>query len=262
MKILLSNDDGVKSIGLLALKKAVEGLGDLLVVAPKDNRSCASKALSMEEISVEKITLEDGSEAYAISGYPADAFFIATFKILGRKPDLVISGINIGPNLGTDDFLSSGTVGAALEAAIHGVPAIAISYSTGAREEVTMEELDTAMKVARLVAQTVLEEWMPDGADLLAINVPAARPRGVAITKLSDYCFGDIYVECESGQPGLTKYKAIPFLMNSYVAPEGEVSSDLCAVKEHMISVTPIRLKYLQGYLGEKLVRALSCLEF
>ena len=146
--ILVINDDGIKSIGLNTLKNRLEKLGNVIVVAPKDERSGIGKALTTDHIKIMETKLRDGSKAYATTWTPADAFLLAVSKILKRQPDLLVAGINLGPNLGIDDFLNSGTLGAALEAAIHRVPAIAVSYcipkiteKMTEKEEVTVKDL-------------------------------------------------------------------------------------------------------------------------
>jgi len=103
-KILLINDDGINSPGLLKLKSELEGLGELLIVAPENERSGIGKALSSSLVKVKQLVLADGSKAYVITGTPADAFMLAKYKILGENPDLLVAGINLGPNLGIDDF--------------------------------------------------------------------------------------------------------------------------------------------------------------
>jgi len=178
-KIMLTNDDGIQSPGLLALKKELEPLGEILVVAPKNERSGIGKAISSHQIKMMKTKLSDGSEAYAIGGTPADAYLLAKYKILGAPPELLVAGINIGPNLGIDDFFTSGTLGAAVEAAIHGTAAIAVSYCLEKYLEgqdkaslVTMEDLKLAAKIARKVVEHVLEHGMPTDVDIISINVP------------------------------------------------------------------------------------------
>ena len=126
--ILVINDDGINSIGLSILTKQLKKLGDVIVVTPGDERSGVGKAISIGQVNITEASFRDGTKAYATTGTPADSFLIAVNKILKRMPDLLVSGINIGPNLGIDDVLTSGTVGASFEAAIHNVPAIAVSY--------------------------------------------------------------------------------------------------------------------------------------
>jgi 5'-nucleotidase len=126
--ILVINDDGINSIGLQSLAKHLKKLGDVIVVTSGDEKSGVGKGISIGQVNITETSFGDGIRAYATTGTPADSFLIAVNKILKRMPDLLVSGINMGPNLGIDDLLTSGTVGAAFEAAIHHVPAIAVSY--------------------------------------------------------------------------------------------------------------------------------------
>ena len=96
-KILVINDDGINSPGILTLKRELERLGELFIVAPENEKSGIGKAVSSSLVKVKRVTLADGSEAYAISGTPADAYMLATYKILGENPDLLVAGINLGP---------------------------------------------------------------------------------------------------------------------------------------------------------------------
>ena len=128
MRILITNDDGVNSSGIMAAKKAVEGLGKIDVVAPATQQSGIGHALTLfEPIRVTSTNLLDGSEAFSVSGTPTDAVIIGIYEITEEKPDLVISGINIGENLGKSELTTSGTIGAAMEAAVHGIPSISVS---------------------------------------------------------------------------------------------------------------------------------------
>lgn len=127
-QILITNDDGVNSSGILATKEAVKDLGRCIIVAPTTQQSGIGHALSLfEPIRVNTTILRDGSCAYAVSGTPTDAVILGIYEIAKGKVDLVISGINIGENLGKSELTTSGTIGAAMEAAVHGVPAMAVS---------------------------------------------------------------------------------------------------------------------------------------
>jgi len=127
MKILISNDDGVTASGIFASKKAVEDLGNTLVIAPELQQSGIGHALTLyEPLRVKERILKDGSIAYGVTGTPTDAVTIGLFELLDEKPDLMISGINTGFNLGKAELTTSGTVGAALEAASFGIPTIAM----------------------------------------------------------------------------------------------------------------------------------------
>jgi 5'-nucleotidase len=258
--ILVINDDGIQSIGLIALKKQLEKLGNVIVVAPKDEKSGIGKALSTNHIKIMETKLRDGTKAYATTGTPADSFFLAVNKILKCMPDLLVAGINLGPNLGIDDLLNSGTLGAALEAAIHHVPAIAVSYcipkiteKMSEKEEVTAKDLELAATLALKTAKYVLEKGMPPDVDIISINVPEkADFKKMKITSLSYKGYGDIYVEQKEG------YRIISWALTGY--PNDKPGTDLHAVKkEKYISITPIKIGFLHNTKGLKdLLKALS----
>jgi len=242
--ILLINDDGIHSIGLLALKKRLTNLGNVLVVAPKEETSGIGKALSTKQISIIDTRLKDGTKAYAITGTPADAFLLALNKILKHPPDLLVAGINMGPNLGIDDLLNSGTLGAALEAAIHHVPAIAVSYCIPKITEnqpekvaVTKKELELTLTIAEKTAQYVLDKGMPPEVDIISINVPEnADPNSIKITSPSYKGYGDIHSKRGKG------FMIRGWMLSNY--PDDEMGTDLYAVKkEKSISITPIKIR-------------------
>ena len=242
--ILLINDDGIYSVGLLALKKRLAKLGEVLVVAPEEETSGVGKALSTKQINIMKTRLKDGAKAFAITGTPADAFLLALNKILKHPPDLLVAGINMGPNLGIDDLLNSGTLGAALEAAIHHVPAIAVSYCIPEITEnqpekmaVTEKELELTLTIAEKTAQYVLNNGMPPEVDIISINVPEnADPNAVKVTSLSYVGYGDIHSKRGNG------FMIRGWMLSNY--PDDEMETDLYAVKkEKNISITPIKIK-------------------
>jgi 5'-nucleotidase len=246
--ILVINDDGIHSIGLITLRKQLEKLGNVIVVAPKDERSGNGKALTTDHIKIIETELRDGSEAYATTGKPADAFLLAINKILKCMPDLLVAGINLGPNLGIDDLLSSGTLGAALEAAIHHVPAIAISYcmpkiteKMSEKEEVTIKDLELTATLALETAKYVLEKGMPQDMDIISINVPEkADSKRMKITSLSYKGYGDIYVKKKEG------YRIRSWALTAY--PDDNPETDLHTVKkEKHISITPIKVGFLHN---------------
>ena len=178
MKALLSNDDGVTASGILAAKKAVEDLCDVCVVAPERQQSGIGHAITLyEPIRLNEFTLKDGSLGYGISGTPTDAVTIGLFQLLDEKPDIMISGINTGFNLGQAELTTSGTLGAAIEAASFGIPTIAISQEV-VRDDIKFEngeieiDFDFAGKMLRKLTKIVLKKGLPDGIDLLNVNVP------------------------------------------------------------------------------------------
>jgi len=244
--ILLINDDGIYSSGLMALKKKVDRLGKIVAVAPKNEISGVGKAItSTRHVKIEETELSDGSKAYAIGGTPADAYLLAVNKILKRSPDLVVAGINLGPNLGIDDFLNSGTIGAALEAAIHGVPAIAVSYckreisdQKAAKSKITLGELELAAGLAEKFVAFILEKRMPQNVDLISINVPEdADCRKVKVTSLSYVGYGDLFTKEEKG------YRIVHWRLADYVDLNAE--TDVHVVKdEGCISITPVKIRF------------------
>ena len=178
MKVLISNDDGITASGILAAKKAVEDLCDTYVVAPERQQSGIGHALTLyEPLRVNEHTLKDGSKGYGVSGTPTDAVTLGLFDILDKKPDLMISGINTGYNLGQAELTTSGTLGAAIEAASFQIPTIAISQEV-TRDDIKFEnghiEIDFtfAGKMLRKLAKIVLKKGLPEGIDLLNVNIP------------------------------------------------------------------------------------------
>jgi len=237
--ILISNDDGIDSIGLLALKKALEGLGNLCIIAPETNRSGISKALQMFSLRVKKTKLKDNTEAYAITGTPADAYFIFKYKIFNREPDLVVSGINLGCNVGISDILTSGTIGLALEAGLHGVPAIAVSLCVSQERKnlLTLDDFNIAIKITRQIVERILTKGMPHNIHLISINIPE-KPQGIQITRPANYVYSDVYVDNGDGT-----YSASQLRTDVY-SNYNKRNSDINAVfNKKLISITPIRLE-------------------
>jgi|YelNatPaOPRAMG01_1025707.scaffolds.fasta_scaffold03537_11 5'-nucleotidase len=248
--ILIVNDDGINSVGLLALSQALKGLGEIVIVTPECECSGIGKALSIGLVHVSSVEI-NGFKAYSISGTPADAYFIATNKILKRKPDIVAAGINLGPNIGLEDILNSGTIGAALEAAIHGVPAVAISYCIRdilRKNHVSIGELKVAMDVSRRIVKYVLGNGMPDDVQILSINIPEKLSDiRVRVTRIADVSYCDIHCEADNG------YRIVPWLIDNY--KDSEPGTDVYAVKcENVISITPIRLNLNGNCRGVELL--------
>lgn len=178
MKALISNDDGITASGILASKKAVEDLCETYVVAPERQQSGIGHALTLyEPLRVNEHTLRDGSKGYGVSGTPTDAVTLALFEIMDEKPDIMISGINTGFNIGESELTTSGTLGAAIEAASFGIPTIAISQEV-TRDDIKFEngenqvDFEFAKKMLNKIAKIVLKKGLPEGIDLLNVNVP------------------------------------------------------------------------------------------
>ncbi|MDR2873736.1 MAG: 5'/3'-nucleotidase SurE [Methanobrevibacter sp.] len=191
MKILITNDDGVNSSGILASKNAVESLGTPIIVAPSTQQSGIGHALTLfEPLRLNEVLLKDGSKGYSASGTPTDAVTLGLFEVIDGDPDLCISGINFGENVGKEELTTSGTIGAAMEAAAHGIPTIAISQSVR-HSDVKFEEghvglsFDFAKEILYKIAKNVLKKGLPDGVDLLNVNIPAETTnKNLLISKL------------------------------------------------------------------------------
>ena len=166
MRILLSNDDGIHADGIAALYNAVKDLGDIHVVAPDTQRSAVGHAITLTDpLKTYRVHLGDDHQGYAVSGTPADCVKLAVCALLDEKPDIVISGINLGPNAGIA-AIYSGTVSAATEGSILGIPSMAISLGT-----FTDPLWDTAAHVARQLTEHLYKHPLPENM-LLNVNVP------------------------------------------------------------------------------------------
>ena len=190
--ILVTNDDGIRSPGLLALAQELGELGELLIVAPRSQRSGWGRALAGIDGSAEEEDLGisgPSARAYALESSPAWAVRYAIARLADRRPALVISGINYGENLGTAISVS-GTVGAAMEGAAHGIPSLAVSLETEKRYHLShSSEVDfsVAARFARRTAGGLLREGLPRGVDLLKVDVPrrATPDTGWRMTRAS-----------------------------------------------------------------------------
>jgi 5'-nucleotidase len=197
-RILVSNDDGVYASGLQAAAKAVQDLGQVVVAAPSGQKSGVGRSVSVfEPLRYAHVNL-NGFHAYAVTGTPVDSVIIGIFAIMkGQLPDLVVSGINVGENISTDTVTTSGTIGAALEAASYGIPSIAASIQVvdqGDKFDMHHGEkhnFEVATKVLRRVAIKVLEHGLPIGVDVLNLNVPAdaTEDTDIVVTRLARKIF-------------------------------------------------------------------------
>jgi len=175
--ILLTNDDGVTRIGLWVLYEALEGLADIVVVAPESMRSSTGMSLTFHKALRMRKVLVNGRAASASSGNPADCVFLGVNSVLkGRRPDLVVSGINEGDNTSAQSVYGSGTVAAAIQACIMGIPSSAFSLAlplgVSLRREEFRRRAHVAAKFCRLIVRWMLEEGLPEGVDYLNVNFP------------------------------------------------------------------------------------------
>lgn len=238
--ILATNDDGVYSPGLTILAKAVRELGDVYVVAPDREQSAVSHALTLHRpLLVEQVM----DRVFAVNGTPTDCVNLAVGGLLPRMPDIVVSGINKGGNLG-DDVTYSGTVSAAFEAALIGLPAIAVSMV--ARQDFIFQG---AAEFAARLARVILDKGLGKGT-LLNVNVPNLPPseiRGVKVTRQGRRIYGGSVLE--RIDPRGKKYYWIGGEVENWVeSPD----ADHEAVRQGYISVTPLKLDLTdEGALDE-----------
>lgn len=229
IKILVCNDDGIHSKGIHALADALRGIGEVFVVAPDRERNAAGHALTLHKpLRVEPF----GERLFAINGTPTDCVNLGVRLMRGR-PDLVVSGINKGENLG-EDVTYSGTVSAAMEGTLLGVPSFAISLA--AEGEYRFE---TAAGFAQRLSRLILSRGLPAGT-LLNVNVPnlpEKKIKGVKLTHLGKRIYKDIIVE--KVDPRGKKYY---WIAGTRIVFEGDRRSDFQALRAGKISVTPLKL--------------------
>ncbi len=239
MKVLLTNDDGIEAEGLQALRRALLEVPevDLAVIAPDGNRSAMARSITTRRpLWVEEVDFGDGTVGYATDGTPVDCVRFATLGLIeGFHADVIVSGINHGSNLG-DDITYSGTVAAALEGVVLGLPAIAVSQQSAARELDfrlgTRFDFTTAARfVAGVVAE--LDDVPLPESTMLSINAPAGRPSGVEVCRLGKRIYRD-----ELRPEGEGRF----WIYGSDPSFEDEPGTDLAAVHAGRIAVTPLHL--------------------
>ncbi|MDG6916211.1 MAG: 5'/3'-nucleotidase SurE [Nitrososphaerota archaeon] len=174
--VLVTNDDSVQSNGIVELARAASRHADAIIVAPEQPQSATALSLTFHKpIRVNRVR-RDGFECYAVSGSPGDCVMVGVNKVLPRRPDLVVSGINIGDNNTFQDVLASGTVAAALEGAITGIPSIAFSMEVSGESMFALEydqpDFKNAGVIAGEIIRDVLDNGMPEGAEVLNVNFP------------------------------------------------------------------------------------------
>ena len=230
MRIIVTNDDGIDSPGLTALAKALSKVGEVWVVAPDRERTAAAHAVTLHKpLRVQQL----GPRIYAVSGTPVDCVNLAVLKLLPAPPDLLVSGINRGVNLG-DDVLYSGTVSAAMEGTILGIPSMAVS-----QEGQEHFYFDAGARYAVRIARLIMKEGLPDET-LVNLNIPD-RPfksiTGVRVTCLSRRRFHNPIIE-KIDPRGRTYY----WIAGTRVSWSRSKDADHEALEQGAVSLTPIRL--------------------
>jgi len=237
MHILVTNDDGVSAPGLLALAQAMRGLGEVTVLGPDRNWSGGGHVKTVHRpLRVEEFQLADGSKAYAADGAPSDCVALALLGFVPEKIDLVVSGINPYSNMG-HDVTYSGTVTAAMESVIFGVPAIAFSLAGDERQSTCY--YNSAAEIAQQVVRTVMAKKAESDL-LLNVNVPntpADEIQGIQITRQGMRIYHSALDERED-----PRGKAYYWIAGSVPSGVPDFGTDFGAIAENNVSITPLKV--------------------
>lgn len=237
MKILLSNDDGIYSMGIFALAKSLSELGEVYIVAPEQEQSATGHAITIHQpLRCRKINFFDtGINAWWVNGTPADCIKLGIESLLGFRPDYVVSGINSGENLGTD-IIYSGTVSAAIEGALFDIPSIAFSYANPYEKD-----FSKAAALSKGLFQQIINYPFPVG-NILNINIPKindyADIKGMKTTKMGVKKYKNNFEERKDPR-GDTYYWLAGELVKDVLEEE---DTDIFAIRNNFISITPILL--------------------
>jgi 5'-nucleotidase len=235
-RILVVNDDGIRAPGLAALAQILQAIGDVTIIAPTENSSAASQSLTTRQpIFREDITLANGLRAIGLTSTPATAVQVAIKNIMRPRPDLVVSGINNALNMGTSSYLG-GTVGAARQAAMENVPAIAASMASAAVPRDLLAAAEEVLGVARRVKQYGLPARV-----FLNVNIPVMPPGGYkgyqVTTQAGDRGGAETFDEAKHPGTGATIYWSV-----YKEGGTGAQGTDLWAVQNGYVSVTPMKV--------------------
>jgi len=234
-KILITNDDGIFAPGIYALWEAMQEVGQTTVVAPDTEQSAVGHAITLSDpLRVEGIHRTGGFEGFAVSGTPADCAKIAIRSLMDKKPDVLISGINRGANLG-NNIIYSGTVSAATEGTMLGIPSVAISINS-----FNSDEFRGAKETAIKVVHYLINNTLPSGT-LLNVNVPYCPPeeiKGIKVTRQGNQYFQDDFDQRKDPR-GRTYY----WMKGKIVDDDQELYYDSKAVCDGYVSITPIHFQ-------------------
>ena len=233
MLILVTNDDGIRAAGIAALSEAMAEFGEVAVVAPDREQSAASHSISLHRpLRIEN----EGHNRHTVDGTPTDCVYLALHHVLqGRKPDLLVSGINHGGNI-ADDVSYSGTVSAAIEGTIFGIPSFAISLATRGPFE-----FEPAQRAAKIVAREILAHGLPKDV-FLNVNVPRlahGAPIDLRVTRLGKRTYGQ-HVEARKDPRGKDYF----WIGGGEMVADRIDGSDCVAVLDKCVSVTPLTLDH------------------
>tara|TARA_A100001011_G_C14240525_1_gene813052 strand:- start:675 stop:1442 length:768 start_codon:yes stop_codon:yes gene_type:complete len=234
-KILITNDDGISSEGIYALWDAMQDVGETFIAAPSIEKSATSHSLTLSDpLRANIIEREHGFKGWSISGTPVDCVKLAIRSLMGDRPDVLISGINHGANLG-NNIMYSGTVSAAAEGMIMGIPSIAISLAS-----YETDNYDVSKKFAKKIVEKVIANGIPKDI-LLNVNVPYCNEdeiKGVRITRQGSQYFVDEFEERIDPRNGNYFW-----IKGKMIDEDKSIEFDGAAIKENYVSITPIHYR-------------------
>ncbi len=232
MRILLTNDDGIYAAGIIALKKTLEEIGEVVVVAPEGERSGVSHSITWAHpLRVRKVYVENELFGYAVSGSPADCVKMAVMEIMPEPPDMVVAGINLGANVGIH-VLYSGTVAAAIEGSILGLPSVAVSIDVSG-----YTDLEYAAIIGRDVIKQVTKHRLPR-CTLINVNVPSVKREEIKGIRLTHQCTRGFEESVDRRKdPGGSTYY---WLVGGLEVAVEEAGTDIESVNDGYISITPL----------------------
>ena len=252
MNILITNDDGIYSEGIRALCESLKKIGNVTIVAPDTERSAVGHAITLSDpLRVKEVIRSGKFFGYATTGTPADCVKLAIGAILKKKPDLVVSGINLGPNVGYS-VLYSGTVSGATEGAILGIPSFAISLDT-----FTNPDFSFAAEYARKLAKQIIKHNNLPKGTLLNVNIPAILKKyikGVRIVKQSEKAIEERFDKRED-----PRKRVYYWLTGEIIRSDGKEDADIETLRKKYISITPIRCDMTDYEFLEKLKVKEAC---
>ena len=237
---LLTNDDGYNSPGLISLAEELKKVGQVYVVAPDRERSSISMALTLRRpLRAENIS----RQVYAVDGTPADCVYIALRHLLRQKPDLLISGLNLGANLGCQDVAYSGTVAAALQGTFMGIPSLAVSLIDRKTSNGQKYDFIQAASLVRTIVAVLLRKKMPPRT-YLNINIPPFPVRGIKITRLGEKRYSPELVKKKDPR-GKTYF----WIGVGHPQAVGPANSDVKVVDKGWVSITPLHIDRTDHHL-------------
>lgn len=244
--IMVVNDDGYNAPGIASLTKAMAEIGDVVVVAPKGPQSGMGHAITLNDtLRVEKVSVEGASKAYALSGTPVDCVKFGTKKVLDKKPDIIVSGINHGSNASVN-VIYSGTMSAAVEGALEGIPSIGFSLCDHSIDA----DFTASVHFAKVITKKVLKDGLPHGT-CLNVNIPKLALDLIKGTKVARQCiaYWDETFD-ERQDPMGNKYY---WLTGKFVTQDMKEDTDEWALKNGFVSIVPVQSDFTNHSLLKSL---------